>query len=252
MKIIISPAKKMNYETDLLDWSSLPIFLDEATQLMEYLKGLSYQSLKQLWNCNDKIAQLNYLRLQKMDLQSQLTPAVLSYEGLQYQYMAPQVMNRDQLHYIGDHLRILSGFYGMLRPFDGITPYRLEMQSKLIDFSLPDLYTYWGHKLFNQLAAETDTVINMATKEYSKTITPYNHGKLRIIDCVFGQIIDGKVKEKGTLAKMARGEMVRYLSQIQAASPEDIKSFHELGYAYSKAHSKENTYVFVKGETEKC
>lgn len=246
MRIIISPAKKMNIETDLLAWNSLPQFLRETEKLAEYLRSLQYEELKAVWKCNDKIAALNYERLQTMDLKKTLTPAILSYEGIQYQYMAPQVMEDKELLYVEEHLRILSGFYGMLRPFDGVVPYRLEMQSRLPNFEVDTLYQFWNHRLFDALFGETDCVLNLASKEYSKCITAHNKEKHKIVTCIFGELIDGRVKEKGTYAKMARGEMVRFLAGRQSENVETAKEFDGLGYRFREELSDECSYVFVK------
>lgn len=127
MRIIISPAKKMNVDVDSFGCKGLPQLLPKTEQLLARLRSMSLEELKALWKCNDQIAELNYERLQTMDLRRWLTPAVIAYEGIQYQYMAPGVFTYDELDYIQENLRILSGFYGILRPFDGVTPYRLEM-----------------------------------------------------------------------------------------------------------------------------
>ena len=127
MKIIISPAKKMNVDTDCLPIQGLPKFLPEAESLCEKIRGYTIEEQKALWKCNDKIARLNAERFRDMNLKTGLTPAILSYEGLQYQHIAPQVFTEKELTYIQEHLCILSGFYGVLKPFDGVTPYRLEM-----------------------------------------------------------------------------------------------------------------------------
>ena len=116
MKIIISPAKKMKVDCDSLPWQDLPDFLDKTEQLYRGLRALSYAEIKRVWKCNDQLAQLNVERLQKMDLRRNLTPAILSYEGIQYRYMAPGVFSENELAYVQQHLRILSGFYGLLRP----------------------------------------------------------------------------------------------------------------------------------------
>ena len=131
MRIIISPAKKMNVDTDSLPWRDFPVFLPKTQLLCSTLQGMSKEDLQKLWKCNDSIAELNEKRLKDMDLHTRLTPAVLAYKGIQYQYMAPGVFSDKEFDYIQEHLRILSGFYGVLKPFDGVTPYRLEMQAKL-------------------------------------------------------------------------------------------------------------------------
>ncbi|MBR3608007.1 MAG: YaaA family protein, partial [Lachnospiraceae bacterium] len=130
MRIIISPAKKMNIDTDTLEFHDLPIFLENTKEIKTWLLEQGFEKLKDLWGCNEKIAMQNYERLHNLDLEKQLTPAILSYEGIQYQYMAPAVFEEGMLSYIQKNLRILSGFYGMLKPMDGVVPYRLEMQAK--------------------------------------------------------------------------------------------------------------------------
>ena len=112
MKIIISPAKKMNIDTDTFAPMGLPVFLSRTKELMDYMKGLSYEEAKMLWSCNDKIAAQNFERYAQMDLERGLTPAILSYEGIQYQYMSPMVFSETALDYVQKNLRILSGFYG--------------------------------------------------------------------------------------------------------------------------------------------
>lgn len=245
MRIIISPAKKMNVNTDSLPWRDLPAFLPKTKQLAETLQRMGYDELKKLWKCNDQIAALNVQRLAAMDLHNRLTPALLAYEGIQYQYMAPGVFTDPEFEYVQEHLRILSGFYGMLRPFDGVTPYRLEMQAKIKVGERKDLYAYWGDIIAKQLFEESDCIVNLASKEYSLCITRYLSHSVHYITCVFGEEKDGKVIEKGTMCKMARGEMVRYMAQHQITSPEEVKCFDRLGYRFDEAKSNDNTYVFV-------
>lgn len=248
MKIIISPAKKMNIDDDIFEYRSKPVFFEQAEEIMNYMKNLSYDECKTIWKCSDKLAQLNYDRVVNMDLNYRLTPALFSYEGIQYQYMGARVLSRDALEYLQDNLRILSGFYGILKPLDGVVPYRLEMQSKFINYKNKDLYEYWADKIANSLFEETNLIINLASKEYSKCVEKYlkNSPSTKFITCVFGEIKGDKVIEKGTLAKMARGEMVRYLAQNKICDLEGLKRFDKLEYKYSQEKSNEKTYVFIK------
>lgn len=248
MKIIISPAKKMNIDDDVFEYRSKPVFFEQAEEIMNYMKNLSYDECKTIWKCSDKLAQLNYDRVVNMDLNYRLTPALFSYEGIQYQYMGARVLSRDALEYLQDNLRILSGFYGILKPLDGVVPYRLEMQSKFINYKNKDLYEYWADKIANSLFEETNLIINLASKEYSKCVEKYlkNSPGTKFITCVFGEIKGDKVIERGTLAKMARGEMVRYLAQNKICDLEGLKRFDKLEYKYSQEKSNENTYVFIK------
>ena len=247
MRIIIAPAKKMNVDTDSFAINGLPRFLTETEQLKTALQGMSPKELQELWKCNDAVTKLNVERLRTMDLRQRLTPAILAYEGIQYQYMAPGVFERGHLAYIQEHLRILSGFYGLLRPFDGVTPYRLEMQAKLSVEGKKDLYDFWGDKLAEQLAAETDFVLNLASKEYSRAVEPYLPSSVRFLTCTFGELRNGKVVEKGTICKMTRGQMVRWLAENNVTDLGDIRDFADLGYRFSPAHSTENNAVFIKG-----
>lgn len=245
MRIIVSPAKKMRIDRDSFPIRDLPLFLPDTEKICAVLQELSEQELKKLWKCNDAIAALNIQRLRDMDLRSSLTPAILSYEGIQYQYMAPNVFSREALEYVQEHLRILSGFYGVLRPFDGVTPYRLEMQAKLKVGDAQDLYAHWGSRLADILRAETDCILNLASKEYSVCISRHLPSSVRFITCVFGEEKDGKIIEKGTLCKMARGEMVRFLAENRIERAEDCKAFSGLGYRFDEGRSDEHTYVFV-------
>lgn len=271
MKIIISPAKKMNICDDSIPWQDMPCFMESTEEILQTLRSRSYQELKQLWCCNEQIAKLNYDRVQHMDLKGRLSPALLSYEGLQYQYMHPAVFTNDQWNYVQNHLCILSGFYGILKPLDGIVPYRLEMQAKLSIGRAENLYQYWGSLLYEALLKQEGreiqkepqkwqqkksqekqanlqpVIINLASKEYSKAIEPYLEKKVQYITCIFGTLTsEGKVKVKATEAKMARGEMVHFLSERQAKVPEVMKEFTGQGFSYDEARSDTQQWIFIK------
>ncbi|MCP1421925.1 cytoplasmic iron level regulating protein YaaA (DUF328/UPF0246 family) [Paenibacillus xylanexedens] len=248
MRIIISPAKKMKIDTDLMAIAQMPQFINESEQLLSLLQKLSYDELKAMWKCNDAIAEQNVERIQNMNIKANLTPAIYAYEGIQYQYMAPGVFQNEELAYLQQHLRILSGFYGMLRPLDGVTPYRLEMQGKLQGPGFKSLYQFWGSKLADQLQSESNYILNLASKEYSKNILPFLSEETRFITCVFGQMVNGKLVEKATWAKMARGEMVRYLAERKITDVEDVRNFDRLNFAFSEERSDESTYVFIQAE----
>ncbi|AKL96527.1 putative protein UPF0246 [Clostridium aceticum] len=246
MRIIISPAKKMKIDTDALGHHNLPQFIEDTKILLEYLKKLSYEEVKAVWNCNDKIATLNYERIQKMDLYRNLTPAILAYEGIQYQYMAPDIFSTEEFLYLEKHLRIMSGFYGILRPFDGVVPYRLEMQAKLHGNDVSSLYSFWNSKLATHLLSESKCIVNLASKEYNKCISKYLNPDIHFITCIFGEMTEKRVVEKGTQVKMARGEMVRFMTEKQVERAEEIKGFDRLNYTFAEELSDENTYVFIK------
>ena len=246
MRIIIAPAKKMVTDTDSFAVDGLPQFLEQTERLNAVLQGMSPKELQALWRCSDAIARLNVERLEQMDLRRNLTPAVMAYEGIQYRYMAPGVMAAAHLNYLRAHLRILSGFYGLLRPFDGVTPYRLEMQARLPVNGCRNLYQFWGDRLARQLASETSLVLNLASKEYSKSVEPHLPESVQFITCTFGEWKDGKVIEKGTQCKMARGQMVRWLAEHNITDAADIQVFDQLDYQFQPSLSTGGHKVFLK------
>ena len=246
MRIILSPAKKMNEETDILVPEGLPVFMESTEEIMRWMQALSYEDAKKLWACNDSIARQNYDRFQHMDLYRRLTPAILSYEGIAYQYMAPSVFANGEFAYVQEQLRILSAFYGVVKPMDGVTPYRLEMQAKAKIAGTKDLYAYWGDRICREVLDDSHVIVNLASKEYSKCVEKYLTAEDRYITCVFGEISGEKLVQKGVYAKMARGEMVRYMAEHNVEQPEEMKGFDRLGYTFREDLSNEREYVFIK------
>ena len=230
----------------VIPWEDLPVFIDRSCILLDRLHGLSFEECKALWGCSQKLAEANYERLQHMDLRRDLSPAIMSYEGIQYQYMGAGVLDDDAYAYLQEHLRILSGLYGVLRPFDGVTPYRLEMQAKLAVDGAPDLYAFWDASIYDAVMDEDRTVVNLASVEYSKCVSAHIREGDSLLKVVFGELVDGKVMQKGTLAKMARGEMVRFMAENRVEDPEDLKGFTGLGYRFAPELSSNREYVFLK------
>lgn len=246
MKIILSPAKKMNMDIETLEPGGLPVFLGKTEVILEWLRSRSFVELKTLWGCSEKIARENCERIKNMDLRKDLTPAVLAYEGIAYQYMAPTVFERDQLEYVKEHLCILSAFYGALGAMDGVTPYRLEMQSKAAIGGAKNLYEFWGGDLYESVRDESGIIINLASKEYSKCIEKYLSPGDRFITVTFCEKSGNKLVTKGTYAKMARGEMVRYMAEKRIEDPEELKGFDRLGYIYREDISSDSELVFER------
>ena len=246
MKIILSPAKKMNIVPDILDYTALPEYFSQTDEILHWLQSRSYAELKDLWKCNDKIAEQNLERLKYMDLRSQLTPAILSYEGIAYQYMAPVVFEDGQFDYAQEHLRILSGVYGVLKPMDGVTPYRLEMQAKASINGHKNLYDLWGSRIYESVRDENGVIINLASKEYSRCIEKYITKQDTYNTITYCAAFEDKLVTRPTYAKMARGEMVRYMAEMQIENPAGIKNFDRLGYMYRDDLSTDLEYVFER------
>ena len=227
MRIIISPAKQMRTDTDASAGLTMPVFLEKTEILTRWIRSLSYEEQKKLWACNDKIARQNNERFAHMDLRRNLTPALL---------------------YVQEHLRILSGFYGVVKPMDGVVPYRLEMQAKAAVSGHKNLYDFWGDSLYREVLDDSRVIINLASKEYSKCVEKYLQPDDRFITCVFGEMEGSKIVQKGVYAKMARGEMVRYMAANGVTEPEQIRTFDWSGYQFREELSSEKQYVFTREE----
>lgn len=245
MKIIIAPARTMTIDTDSFPYQNLPEFLPQTKQILSWMRTLTYEQLHKLWwNCSTRLADKNYRWLQKLDLTADLTPAIIAFTGLQYQYMAPDVFTDAGLAYIQTNLRILSGFYGLLRPFDGIVPYRLGMGDRATVAGTKNLYQFWGSQLADALYRHNELVLDLASAEYEKAIRPYLTPQRRLVKCAFGEVVDGRLKQKATQAKMARGTMVRYLAENQIDDLSGVKKFTVGGYRFRPDLSQTNYLAF--------
>lgn len=246
MNIIISPAKKMKADTDgLAPWTT-PIFSHEAAVLLAAMRAMDAGELARMWKCSAKIMEESMGYLERMESGACGSPAVMTYSGIQFQYMSPDVFDNGMLEYVQEHVRILSGFYGVVRPMDSVMPYRLEMQAKLRAGGAKDLYAFWGSRIYDAVLPEDRTIIDLASAEYSVCVERYIRKGDRFVTCVFGEDADGKIVQKGVYAKMARGEMVRYLAEQRAEAPEQMKGFDRLGYRYESSLSCDTEYVFLR------
>ena len=224
MKIIIAPAKIMKIDRDSFPIQSKPQFLDKTRILERFLKSRSNEQLKDLWHASENVTKQSILQLENMNLDERLTPAILAFSGIQYQYMAPDLFTQPALDYIQKNLRILSGFYGMLRPFDGVCPYRLELNTKMVGFRDYSLYHFWGSDIAENLFQEDNIVIDLASKQYTRLVKPYLSQGRQLITVDFQELKNGKWKTVGVHAKMARGEMVRYIAEKQIKNPTDYSA----------------------------
>lgn len=245
MRIIISPAKTMNNSVHT-DGCTTPLLLGKTRLLKEYVDSLNYSEKKKLWNCSDKIALENQARFSNMRLSYSDVPAIRAYEGLQYRNMGPAVTDNEMLKYLQDHLRILSGFYGVLRPLDGIECYRLEMKSVIDLGEYKSLYDFWGKDLYDKSMDDSHIMINLASGEYSRCIERYLCDQDKYITCQFGEIRNDRFIQRGTEAKIMRGRMIRFFAENRIQTPEDLKSFTDNGYTFSKDRSEEDRFLFIK------
>lgn len=244
MKVIIAPAKIMKIDRDSFPIQSKPQFLDKTRILEKFLKSRSNEQLKDLWHASENVTKQSILQLENMNLDERLTPAILAFSGIQYQYMAPDLFTQPALDYIQKNLRILSGFYGMLRPFDGVCPYRLELNTKMVGFRDYSLYHFWGSDIAENLFQEDNIVIDLASKQYTRLVKPYLSQGRQLITVDFQELKNGKWKTVGVHAKMARGEMVRYIAEKQIKNPTDLQDFNDFEFQFEPDVSTKDHYVF--------
>lgn len=252
MKIVISPAKSLDLETALpTKKHTQPAFQPEAERLNKLLKKKSAKGLSKLMHISDALASLNYERNQEWSLPfntDNARPAMFTFAGDVYRGLDAFSMDESAIDFAQDHLRILSGLYGLLKPLDLMQAYRLEMGTKMPVGVKKNLYEFWKDKITKQLNEELtsdDILVNLASNEYFKTIDTKKL-KAQVITPVFKEFKNGQYKTIGTFAKPARGMMSRYLIDTQGTTIEDIKAFNKEGYGFSEELSTETELVFTR------
>lgn len=245
MMVILSPAKKIRIG-QAAGHVSRPQFLYEAMQVVEALRLYPSWELERILMTNPEIALDAYMQYQAFDLGAAGREALFAYNGLVYQQMNPTDFSEGDLAFANQHLRILSAVYGVLRPLDGILPCRLEMQCKLPVDGAKNLYEFWGNKPYRTLFSGRQTVVNLASEEYTKTVRRHLLPSDDFVDIVFLAHYKGKLKTLPAWAKMARGQMARYIVKRRADTPEELKEFDWNSYVYVPELSYHNKIVFVK------
>jgi cytoplasmic iron level regulating protein YaaA (DUF328/UPF0246 family) len=237
MKIIISPAKKLNLENHSAQKPMQFSFLKDASILINLLKTKSVAEVKKLMGLSDNLAQLNWERFQQWEMSNCKTyPAIFMFDGDVYQGIKAEIFNADQMQFAQKNLRILSGLYGLLKPLDRILPYRLEMGTKLKNANGPHLYDFWTDKISKVLLSDMvkeEVLINLASNEYSKALQMHNFPS-KIITPIFKDYKNGKLKVISFFAKKARGEMVNFIVKNKISNPAELKLFVNNGYAFSE------------------
>lgn len=252
MKIVISPAKSLNFESKVLNSNfTQPIFLQQAERLNRILKKKSPRSLSKLMSVSAALGQLNYERNQNWHLP--FTPenakqAVYAFTGEVYRGIDVNSMPLEDVDVLQDKLRILSGQYGILKPLDLMQAYRLEMGTSLKIGVKPNLYKFWGGQITDFLNDELEAnelFLNLASKEYYKVIQQ-KALKGKVITPVFKDFKNGEYKMIMTFAKLARGLMVRYIIDHKVEDIDGLKGFNYNGYAFDANLSTETDLVFTR------
>lgn len=252
MLIVVSPAKRLNWDP-VEGQTTTPDFTDEALKLVKTARNLTLGDLQKLMSLSPDLAKLNRDRFKAYEVEPDTfatRPAVHAFAGDTYIGLEAASLDADEMDWAQDHLRILSGLYGVLRPMDAIQPYRLEMGSRLKTRRGKNLYDFWRDSLSKSLNAQaeemgTDTLVNCASQEYFGAVDP-KALKLRVITPVFMEMKGDTPKIVSFFAKKARGSMARYIIQRRLTDAEGIKEFDLGGYAYQPDMSEGDRWVFLR------
>ncbi|MFZ3219559.1 MAG: peroxide stress protein YaaA [Rhodoferax sp.] len=252
MLFLLSPAKSLDYETPLGPLPHTPpLFVKQSQALIELLRTQSPQQIASLMSLSDKLAALNVARYQAWSpkaTEKNARQALLAFNGDVYEGLDARTLNPQDLAWTQDHVCILSGLYGVLRPMDLMQPYRLEMGTRLANPQGRNLYTYWGTQISDYLntrlqADISPVVINLASQEYFKAVDT-GALKARVVECVFEEFKSGQYRIISFMAKRARGLMARFAATHQVVKPEDLRAFDLEGYAWNLSLSSPDRYVF--------
>ncbi|WP_055442826.1 peroxide stress protein YaaA [Lacinutrix himadriensis] len=252
MKLVLSPAKSLDFETQLPTTKSTEAtFLNEAERLNKLLKKKSAKSLSTLMHISDNLGQLNYERNQEWQLpftKENARPAVYTFSGDVYKGLNASTIPVEKLDTLQDTVRILSGLYGVLKPLDLMQAYRLEMGTKMPIGKNKNLYEFWKKKVtkaLNEELEDDELFLNLASNEYFKAVD-VKALKVPVITANFKDLKNGEYKVISFFAKQARGAMARYIVDTNAKTIEDLKGFNYEGYGFSEAMSTENNLMFIR------
>jgi cytoplasmic iron level regulating protein YaaA (DUF328/UPF0246 family) len=256
MLMVVSPAKTLDYESELpIQESTQPEMLEESQQLIDQLKKLTPADVASLMKLSDKLADLNVNRFahwkQPFNADN-ARPAIYAFKGDVYTGLDAYSFNKKQMTFAQKHLRILSGLYGLLKPLDLMQPYRLEMGTKFANKKGANLYEFWGDTITNKINdshKKGEVILNLASNEYFKSVKTKSL-KGEVVTPVFKDQKNGNYKIISFYAKKARGMMAAYVINNQINDPEAIKQFDVAGYRFSEVQSKNNEWVFLRDETD--
>ena len=252
MLFLLSPAKSLDYERPIARWPTRrPAFVAESTELIETLRKQSLADIAMLMNLSPALAELNvdrYARWRPRFTAHNSRPAVLAFDGDVYGGLEAMSLSEEQLEWADQHLVILSGLYGALRPLDALQPYRLEMGTALPNSRGSNLHAYWGDTLANYLnrrarSQATPVIVNLASQEYFGGVRQSGL-KPRVVHCIFEDWKDDGYKVIGFYAKRARGLMARYAVEKKIGTPDGLRGFAVDGYRYARQQSAADRLVF--------
>ena len=252
MKIIISPAKSLNYKDKCpINTSTQPLFLEQSKNINQVLKKLNPQELSKLMNLSDKLANLNWQRNQTWQLpfnETNAKQALYAFDGEVYTGINAYRLSNKAADFLQQHLWILSGLYGILKPFDLMQAYRLEMGTNLMVKKHKNLYDFWKSSLTKHVTknlGKNEPLINLASQEYA-SVLDFKQIKNPVITPLFKDYKNGSLKTISFFAKKARGLMVKYIAEHQITQAEDLKMFNTEGYQFDANISTKTQWIFTR------
>ena len=250
MLVFISPAKTMKINKMEAVECEKPLFEPYNRKVLNVLQELSVPNIQSIMKVNEKIATKTYESHNNIQFDAAGSPALYTYDGIQYKAMATELFTNEDMIYANEHVRILSGLYGMLKPNTSIYPYRLEMQLKLPIDKAKNLYEFWEMPIIEYLQnaeSKHQVYVNLASLEYSKVIANFmKHEEVDFVTCTFKVQKGDKLKVESTASKKARGLMVQYIVKNRIEEKEELRKFNLDGFAYCNETSSDQEYIFIK------
>ena len=254
MLITLSPSKGQDFELAApTNAFTIPQQLKDSEKLIKQLRKLSVEEIKKMMSLSDNLAELNFQRYKDFGLpfnQQNAKQAIFAFKGDVYSGINTSSMAQQDFEYAQNHVRILSGLYGYLRPLDLIQPYRLEMKTKLENSKGADLYQFWGESITNLLNDEFKThsqkvLVNLASNEYWKSVQPKKLNA-KVINVAFKEVKDGKARIIAIFAKKARGMMTDFIVRNRVETVDGLKDFNYENYKFDASASNESSFVFTR------
>ena len=252
MKILLSPAKSLDWESEHPQVkTTVPHFKQDVDYLAGKLEKLTVRQVKKLMDLSDSLAELNVNRFQEISKWNNVRPAVFGFDGDVYKGLDASNLSNEALDRAEGTIRILSGLYGMLKPYDAIMPYRLEMGTSLkVTPTKSNLYKYWGNSVAKALKEELDEpnelIVNAASLEYAKVVVGVKDHGLNILNVEFKENKNGQFKIVSFFAKKARGLFAKFVLESNAQDKESLKDFNFDGYTFNDELSSENNFIYTR------
>jgi len=252
LKVLLSPAKSLQTESECFLEPTVPLFEKQAQDVVNKLKKMTPKALSQLMSISEDLAQLNWSRFQnwrELEENPDAIQPIFAFSGEVYRGLNASSFDKGSIEYAQESIRILSGLYGILKPLDGISPYRLEMGSKFSPKAKQkNLYEYWGNQITDYMQKDlkqSDVIVNLASKEYTRVLD-FKSIPNTVITPVFKDYKNGKLKTIMVYAKKARGSMAHYIVSNRIENLENLKGFNTDSYAFDSNLSSESEWVFIR------